>query len=277
MSPSLHVVGEALAVELVPVDDAVGPHGPRVAHVDHVRVGHVQADPEGHEEHQRHRQHRHWEVGNEPPLPLARPEACEQHPHQQIEQHRVDQRHRHTDLSPVEEHVRGPEGKQHEQVEVQQPQRPAEVDERQQEEQAQGKPDVGRVQGAPEGALAPAGHGPGHLIAPPLLEHGTRAVVHLDLRDLLAVTEEAHLPAAGAVGVGVGPQRPLPPLGPHLLRPLGDARDLARAAVVVGRRLGLGLRRLEVGRLGGAGSAESGQRRRAQRRSQSPGHRVSLA
>ena len=89
-----------------------------------------------------------------------------------------------------------PNAEQHEQVEVQQPERPAQVHERREEEQAERQPDVRGVQLAAEGALVAARHRPGHLGAGPLLEQGAAAVVHLDLDELLAVAEEADLPAA---------------------------------------------------------------------------------
>ena len=53
---------------------------------------------------------------------------------------------------------------------MQQPERPAQVDERREEEHAQRDPHVRRVQLAPEGARVAARHRPGHLVAGPLLE-----------------------------------------------------------------------------------------------------------
>ena len=48
---ALDVVGEARPVERVAVDDPVGADHARVADVDHVRVGHVEPDPERDQEH----------------------------------------------------------------------------------------------------------------------------------------------------------------------------------------------------------------------------------
>ena len=154
----LDVLGEPRAVELVAVHDPVGADHARVADVDHVRVDHVRgrsgtppAAPARPRARQRH-------VRHQPPRPLARAEARHQHAHQQVEQHRVDERHRHADLAAVEEHVRGAEGEQHEQVEMQQPERPAQVHEGRRNSSAQREPHVGRVQLAPEGARVAARH-----------------------------------------------------------------------------------------------------------------------
>ena len=121
------------------------------------------------QEHEHDRQPRERHVGHERPGALARPEARPQHPHEQVEQHRVHQRHRRLDLAAVEEHVRDAEAEQHEQVEVQQAKRPPEVDERDQEQQAQRDPHVRGVELAPERARVAARHAPGHLVPRPLL------------------------------------------------------------------------------------------------------------
>ena len=122
---ALHVLAEPGPVEVVAVGDPVGADHARVAHVDHVRVDHVQRHAEAHEQHQADRQPGQRHERDQPAAGARGAASRRQQAHQQVEQHGVDQRNRHADLAPVEEDVRDAEAQQHEQVEVQQPERPA--------------------------------------------------------------------------------------------------------------------------------------------------------
>jgi len=68
---------------------------------------------------------------------------------------------------------------------VQQLQRSAEVEERDEEERAQRQPDVQRIDVAPERARIPARHRPRDLKPGPLFKHAPGEVVDLHLADLL--------------------------------------------------------------------------------------------
>ena len=236
----LDVDREALAVERIAVDDPVGADHARVAHVDHVRVEHVQADAGGEQDHQGHRQPRDRQMRDQATLPRLRPHSREENADEQVTEHRVHERHRDADLAPVEEDVRDPEGEQYGQVQVEQPRRPAQVDERKQEQRAQGQPDVRGVELAAEGSVVAARHRPGDLMTRPLLEDRAAAVIHAHLDDLVAVPEEAHLPAARAVHVGGRPEPTAPPLVAHLVRARGDRDRLSGTALEKARRLRLG-------------------------------------
>ena len=186
------VVGEhALAPERVGVGDPVGADRARVADVDHARVGDVDRDPEGDQEDRgepepAHRQRR--------PQPLAAAEADPEHPCEQIDERRVDQRDRDADLAAVEEGLRDPEREQHQQVEVGDPPRAAEVEEAGEEHQRHRDPDPGRVEHVPELGLVAARHRPGDLIAGPGLGDRPGAAVDLDLRHLVVAVLVADLP-----------------------------------------------------------------------------------
>ena len=92
---------------------------------------------------------------------------------------------------------------QRQQVEVAQRERPAPVDERQQEQHAQRQPDVERVDVPAERPGVAPRHRPRHLEAGPLFEHPPARVGDDDLADFLALAGEvAHLPAARAFQVG---------------------------------------------------------------------------
>ena len=94
---------------------------------------------------------------------------------------------------------------------MEQPERPPPVEEWEQEEDAERDPDVGRVDLLSDGALVAAGELGPDLLVLPGLEHDARAVVDRDAGDLLATVEEAHLPAAGALGVGASGRSPQVP------------------------------------------------------------------
>ena len=186
---------------------------------------------------------RHQRPGRPP-----RPERREQHAREQVQEHRIRERDRHADLAPVEEVVRDAEPEQDQEIEVQQPERPPRVDEGREEEQAQREPYVRRVQLAPEGARVAARHRPRDLVAGPDLEDGPAAVVHLHLHDLVAATEEAHLPAPHTLRVGGRPQRPVTRGIVDLVRVSRDPLHLASAPLEEARRLGQRPRLLEVRR-----------------------------
>ena len=129
---------------------------------------------------QPHRRQRHQRA-----LALARPEPGDQHPDQEVAEHRIGERDRGGDLGAVEEVQRDPEPEQDEQVEVQQAQRPAGVEERGDEQQAERQPDPGRVDLLRDRALVAARErGLDLEVAPGLVD---RAVVAVDdhLRDLV--------------------------------------------------------------------------------------------
>jgi hypothetical protein len=136
--------------------------------------------------------------------------------------------------------VRDAEAEEDEQVEVEQAKRPSWVHERREKEHAERQPDVWGVELAAERPLVAARHRPCDLVAGPLLEQGPAAVVHLHLRKLAAVAEEAHLPEARALDVGGRLQAADPPLlADDLLAPLSEADHLLRAPVEEARRLRL--------------------------------------
>ena len=143
-----------------------------------------------------------------------------QHPREQVDQRRVGERDRGPDVGVVEEGQRDRERQQHQQVQVEQRQWPAEVEERRDEQQAQREPDVERVDVLSEGPPVAPGHRPGDLEAAPSFEHPPRGVGDDHLREFPApvAREEAHLPAQGPFGVdrpvGAGvPAAGVPDLG----------------------------------------------------------------
>jgi hypothetical protein len=243
------VLGERAVVEAVAVGDLVGTDHAGVANVDHVRVDHVECDPEPHEEDHRHHEPGDRHVRHQPLAAIARAEAGEQHAHEEVPEHRVYERHRREDLAAVEVHVRDREADEHEQVEVQQPERPARVHERRQEEQPERNPHIRRVERATERALVAARHPPRDLWPRPRLKDVAEPVAHVDLDELVPVREPAHLPAAaparvcGRLEVGV-----IGALRAHLVRPLRDPDGLAGAELEALRRLRLRGRGREVGR-----------------------------
>ena len=199
--PALVVGRELAVVEAVAVRDPVGADHTRVADVDHVRVDHVQPDPEADEEDQSRKEKVDRHVRHELAHALAAAPSLPQHSPHHVEQHGIGERHRHPDLAAVEEHVRDAEGEQHEQVEVEQAQRAAEVHERQEEQQPERYQEQRRVPLAAERSLVAARHPPGDLVAGPRLEDRARSVVHVHLHELVAVGEPRHLPPPGRARV----------------------------------------------------------------------------
>ena len=132
---------------------------------------------------------------------------------------------------------------------MQQPEGPAQIHERHEEQQAERDPDVGRVQLAGEGALVAARHRPRHLVAGPLLQDRAALVVDEHLHDLVAVAKEADLPAPRALRVGGRVEPALLALLAYLLSARRDPLDLLRAQLEEAWRLGLRRRahRLDVG------------------------------
>jgi hypothetical protein len=197
------VVVWEVPVDRLLVGDPVGPDHAGVAHVDHVRVGDVEADPardqeDGDDREQGDRQGRpQADAGSSP---KAEPERSAQ----QVEERRVGERNREPDVPAVEEVVGEPEARDHhEQVEMCEPERPAPVEQSEDEDRAERQPDVGGVDHPAEGARVAAGHVPGDLVAGPRFDDP--AVVRVDdhLHDLLAAGEEADLPEPGP-GVAAG-------------------------------------------------------------------------
>ena len=193
------VVRGEVVVDRLAVGDPVGADHARVADVDHVRVGHVQGDATG-DQHDGH----HGEHGDRHRRPQARalssPEPEPERSAEQVEQRRVGERDREPDVALVEEVVGEPEaGDDHQQVEMGEPERAAPVEQPEDEDRAEGEPDVRRVHRAAEGPRIAPRHAPGDLVARPGLEDvsGVRVDHHLD--DLVAAGEEADLPEAGGL------------------------------------------------------------------------------
>ena len=161
---------EGAFVERLAVGDPVGADDPGDADVDHPRVDEVERDP-GSRQHRRPRSPASAPApGDQRPGALARPEPRDQHPDQEIAEHRVGERDRGGDLGAVEEEQRDPEPEQHQQVEVQQSQRPARIEERRTEQQAERDPDPGRVDLLGDRALVAAGERRADLEVPPRLD-----------------------------------------------------------------------------------------------------------
>ena len=118
-------------VEPLAVRDPVGPDDAGDADVDHVRVHDVEHDPRDDEDGDSARQPAHRRHRDQRPRALARAYPGDQHPDQQVPEHGIGERDRRRDLGAVEEEQRRPEADDHEQVQVQQPQRPLRVEERQ--------------------------------------------------------------------------------------------------------------------------------------------------
>ena len=223
----LVVSRESAAIEPVTRGDPVRPDDARVPDVDHARVRHVQRDAEAHQEQDCEREpgdrdQRHEAASARP----ARAEPDPQHPHEQVREHGVHERHRDRDLPAVEEEVRRTEGEQREQVEVQHAERPPRVHERQQEEHAQRQPHVRCVELAAELPRIAARHLPRDLPARPRLHHRATQVVHDHLRALLATLEEAHLPPERPVEVREGGHG-----APRLLRSARSFRSAFATAI----------------------------------------------
>ena len=274
----------------MPVLELVGTDHPGIPDIDHVGSEDVQADPQADQKDGRGQQPRGRDGDTQRAARYPDPEGEQQHPHQQVAEKRVHERHRHPDIAVIEEGERDREPEQHQQVDVQQPPprtvsplataataaQPGPGDERGHEQGTQRQPYVQRVDAAAERAGVAAGHPPGDLPAGPHLRDPADRVVHIDLDPLVLralAREEADLPLAVAVrvdvglGTGVLPARSLDPcVG------LSDRQDLAGRELVAHRR------QVHVGdqhgRAGGGGGDErliagcpcgSGQHQRGER------------
>ena len=113
----------------------VGPDDARVAHVDDRGVLQVQSDPEGHEQDERHRHPAHRHAGHERLRTGTRLEAGERHPHQQIREERVHERHRDVDPPLVEVELREAKAEQDGEIEVNEAQWPPRIEEGRHEEE----------------------------------------------------------------------------------------------------------------------------------------------
>ena len=126
--------------------DPVGADHPGDADVDHLRVGDVERDPpQRQQDRDPDREPANRGERDQRPGALARPQPGDQQPDEQVAEHRVGEGDRGGDLGPVEEEQRDAEPEHDEQVEVQQAQRAARIEERGDEEQAERQPDPGRV------------------------------------------------------------------------------------------------------------------------------------
>ena len=178
------VVEREVAVDGLAGAEVVGADHARVADVDHVRADDVEPAAEAHAGTPRRSRATSAGTVSRTGAALA-PARDHQHPHQQVGEQRIDERHRHVDPRRAEERERDREREQHQQVEVQQP--PRRARERQHEQHAQRQPDPQRVGEPPERPGVAARHRPGDLVARPALEHAAGAVVDDGLRDLLRV------------------------------------------------------------------------------------------
>ena len=146
---------------------------------------------------------REWQ---QPVAGLHRPEPGDQHADEEVGQHRIDERDRRLDLGVVEEGQRHAEAEQREQVEVDQPQGPARIDEGRQEEDAERQPDPEVVDVPRDRARVAAGELGVDLRAGPRLDDASARVIDHDLPDVGATrVEVVHLPLAGQSGAGARP------------------------------------------------------------------------
>src|SRR4051794_30807485 len=122
---------------------------------------------------------------------------------------------------------------------MEQAERPSRVEERQDEQQAKGQPQVSGVELAPERARHAARHAPEHLRPRPDVGHLPSGVVDVDLYELLVRDDVADEPVAGrGVEVAKGAQRRV--LAPHLrdgLRRLALRKDRLQVQPLARRRL----------------------------------------
>ena len=104
---------------------------------------------------------------------------------EQVDEHRVDERDAPEDLAAVEERERDGEAEQREEVEVSHRERPAQIGEPEEEDQAEAEPDVRPQERlAAERALASASHLPCDLWPGPRLRDAPGRVLDDGLRDL---------------------------------------------------------------------------------------------
>jgi hypothetical protein len=148
-------------IERLLVLDAIGAHHARVAHVDHIVRRHVHEDPERHERDEADREPAGASVWDQRIAPDPWTQAGPEHPHEQVAEHRIDQRHGREHQPLVEEEVRDAEREQHQQVQMEQAERPPQVEEGRHEQHTQRQPDppaVGEPREVPAGLRGP--HGP---------------------------------------------------------------------------------------------------------------------
>jgi hypothetical protein len=119
---------------------------------------------------------------------------------------------------------------QNEQVEVGQAERPTPVEQAEEEDRAEGQPDVGRVDHPAEGARVAARHSPGDLVARPRLADLAARRVDYHLDDLLAAGEEPDLPEPGGI-VAAGRRAEIGVLARSRLRLRISLRDLDRSGL----------------------------------------------
>ncbi len=183
--------------------DPPGADGARVADVAHLPVREVESDPEADQSQDRDHEEDGGRERDEPLAGAARAKAGHQHPHQEVCEHRIDERDRGTDLALVEEEVRHAEpAHEHQQVEMEHPERPARVEERRHEQQAERQPDVPGVEPFAEVAVVAARHHPGRLGALPGFDHLAGPAVDGDVGQLVAPREVADAPVPAALEEG---------------------------------------------------------------------------
>ena len=169
-----HLLGEeALAVDRLAARDLLGAGDPRVADVDHARVGEVQRHPERDREQARDDQEHPRRARPQARLAAAA-EPHPQHAPEEVEERRVDERRADADLARVEEDLAHPEAEEHEQVEVGDPKRLSPVEKAEEEDERERDPHPRRVQRVAELALVAARHRPRDLHPRPRLDRPRR-------------------------------------------------------------------------------------------------------
>ena len=230
------VVGREGTPQIASVGELVGTDHARVADVDHVAVGRVQADAESDEKERGDRQPAPRDVE---PQRLGRcrraPEPDPQQPRQQIAEQRVAERDRQIQARVVEERERRAEADERQQIRVQPAKWSPHVEERQHEEHAQRHPDPRRVDRLAEGPRITASHRPRDLKAGPRLRHEPGRGVDVGL------SEPVDRLARPRLGVHVDDPVPVLELRadgrPRMLAPhAGDRRDAERGGLGLGRR-----------------------------------------
>jgi hypothetical protein len=220
------------------VGDPVGADHAGVADVDHPGVGDVERDPKRHQECGPDRQPGDRR-GRTQSLGAAEPDP--QHAAEEIDERRIDERHRQPDVPRIERDLADPEREQHQQVEVDDSPPSPEVEQREEEDQRQRDPDVGGVQRVAELLRVAASHLPGDLVAGPGFADLAAAIVHEDLYDLLVAGEVADLPYERGLGLDTGLEATARGrLFGDLGRAVGDFDRLPRREVVCPGLLGEG-------------------------------------
>ncbi len=272
-------LGREVVVRRLPRRDPLRSDHAGVADVDHVRVAHVETDPEPHQEdghggEQPHRPHR----GLRRRRPTTPPDPG--HAAEQIDERRVDERHAREHVALVEVPERHREREQDEQVEVAQREGAPEVGEPDQERGAEPEPHGQRVDlPAAEGAAVATGHLPGHLGPRPRLGDRAGRIVHLAGRHLagrarpdlhgpgVALLVEGGLLDPRLARVVAQPAGDLPVCEERALRPLlAQLRRLGRRRERAGDEVPLPV--VDRPRRGGRrlGARRSGRRRQDEER-----------